>query len=73
MRVLLTGFAYLATLALVAALALLVALVVAGPHSDLLPGAVQVGVLIVGWLAVLVIPAMAARLVWRRAGKRPDP
>lgn len=71
MRVLLTGSVYLATLAVVAVLALFIVLVLAGPHSDLLPAAVQVVVLILGWLAVLVIPAMAARLVWRRAGRRP--
>ena len=72
MRVLLAGVAYLAALAVVGALALLVVMVLAGPHSDLLPGAAQGMVLIVGWLAVLVIPAMPARRVWRRAGKRPD-
>ncbi|ANX03139.1 hypothetical protein [Immundisolibacter cernigliae] len=68
----LAGVAYLAALAVVGALALLVVMVLAGPHSDLLPGAAQGGVLIVGWLVVVVIPAMAARQVWRRAGKRPD-
>ena len=51
---------------------MVVVIVLAGPHSDLLPAAAQAVVLIVGWLVVLVIPAMAARLVWRRAGKRPD-
>jgi len=71
-RALLAGVAYLAALAVVGALALLVVMVLAGLHSDLLPGAAQGVVLVVGWLAVLVIPAMAARRVWRRAGKRPD-
>ncbi|WP_448506038.1 hypothetical protein [Immundisolibacter sp.] len=68
----LAGVIYLAALAVVGALALVVVIVLAGPHSDVLPGAAQGVVVIVGWQAVLVIPAMAARLVWRRAGKRPD-
>ncbi len=73
MRVLLTGLAYLAVLAVVGVLAFCVVLVLAGPHSDVLPGAAQVAALIAGWLAILVIPALAARLVWRRTDRRSGP
>lgn len=71
MRILLTGLAYLAVAAVVGVLAFVVVVILAGPHSDLLPGAVQVVVLILGWLAILVIPVLVARLAWRRYDKRP--
>lgn len=37
----------------------------AGPHSDLLPGAVQPVVWVAGWLAVVVAPVWAAVRAYR--------
>jgi hypothetical protein len=47
-----------------------VVLVLAGPHSDLLPGALQPFVLLAGWGCVLGVPVAAARWAWRRAKSR---
>lgn len=60
-----TLLAYLVALAVTAPLALLVVLVLAGPHAGLLPHALEVAVLAAGWVAVLVLPPLAARRVWR--------
>jgi|GEM_PF-2918154 len=46
------------------------ALVLAGPHSSLLPGALQPVVLILCWAGVLVLPFAAAWLVWRRFSRQ---
>ncbi|MDP3857026.1 MAG: hypothetical protein Q8Q73_04595 [Stagnimonas sp.] len=59
---------YLVSLALVAVAAFFVVIVLAGPHSDLLPGWLSAVVLALGWLAVFVLPALLARLAWRRLG-----
>jgi hypothetical protein len=65
MRVLLTALAYVAVLAVVAAVAFFVVILLAGPHSDLLPGAPQAVVILLGWVSVLALPMLAARGVWR--------
>jgi hypothetical protein len=66
MRILATTVAYALSLALVAVGAFFVVLVLAGPHSDILPGWGGVIVLGLGWLAVLLLPAFASQVVWRR-------
>lgn len=63
-----TVLAYLLALAVTAPLALLVVLVLAGPHAGLLPQAIEVAVLAAGWVAVLVLPPLAARRVWSALG-----
>ncbi len=68
MRILATAVVYLLSLALVAIAIFFAVLVLAGPHSDLLPGWLGVFVLGVGWLAVLLLPALIAYRVWRRLG-----
>jgi hypothetical protein len=65
MRVLLTALAYVVVLAMVAAVAFFVVILLAGPHSDLLPGALQAVVILLGWVSVLALPMLAARGVWR--------
>lgn len=69
MRVLLTIATYLAALAAVAVLAFFAVMFLAGPHAGLLPHALEVVVLILGWLSVLVLPLLAAGAVWRRLRK----
>ena len=66
MRVLLTGLVYAASLAVVAAVAFFLVMLLAGPHGGMLSRGVQAIVLALGWSAVLVLPALAARSVWRR-------
>lgn len=69
MRWLLALLVYLAALAVVAVATFFVVIVLAGPHAGLLPHWAEVIVLVLGWLAVLVLPALAARKFWCRHGK----
>lgn len=69
MRILLTLAAYIAALLVVAAVAFVVVLVLAGPHAGLLPHALEVAVLILGWLSIAVVPVWVAWIVWRRTGR----
>lgn len=68
MKYLVTAAAFLATLLAVGATTLVIVIVFAGPHSDLLPPPLQVVVFIAGWVAVLGIPILVARAVWKRVG-----
>lgn len=45
-------------------------MLLAGPHSSILPGLLQPVVLLLGWLAFLVVPLWIARAAARRAGCR---
>ena len=60
---------WLATLVLVTVVAFVAVIVLAGPHAGLLPQWAEAVVLGLGWLAVLVLPVLAARKVWRRPGR----
>ena len=73
MRVISTALAYLLALPVVAAIAFVVVLVLAGPHAGLLPHWLEAAVLALGWLAVLVAPALVARKVWRSFGEPASP
>jgi ABC-type nickel/cobalt efflux system permease component RcnA len=73
MRLLLTIATYLATLAVVAVVAFFVVIFLAGPHAGLLPHALEVVVLILGWLSVLVLPFLGAWAAWRRLNKSSGP
>lgn len=57
---------YLVALVVVAVVAFSAGIFLAGPHAGLLPHALEVLVLILGWLSVLVLPIWAAWAVWRR-------
>jgi hypothetical protein len=63
-RILLTCAAYLISLLLVSAISFFVVIILAGPHAGLLPAWLEMVVLFLGWLAVIVIPIMAAIRVW---------
>lgn len=67
-RVLLTVIAYIGSLAIIAVIAFFVVIFLAGPHSGLLPSWLEGAVLVLGWLAVLIMPVLVARRVWRRFG-----
>jgi hypothetical protein len=49
---------------LVSAISFFVVIILAGPHAGLLPAWLEMVVLFLGWLAVIVIPIMAAIRVW---------
>jgi hypothetical protein len=72
-RLFITILAYALSLVVVAAVAFVVVIVFAGPHSGLLPGWLEAVLLGLGWLAVLILPALAAFAVWRRMGRRQQP
>jgi hypothetical protein len=67
MRLVLTAIAWLGTALVLAPLCFFSVLVLAGPHSSILPSRIQPAVLLIGWLIFLVVPVLAARAAWRRA------
>ena len=69
MRWLLALLAWLGSLVLLAPLCFFAAIVLAGPHSSILPSFLQPLVLVSGWAIVLVVPVWVARVVWRRVGR----
>ena len=71
-RLFLAMLAYITTLAVVAGAAFIVVMMVAGPHAGLLPHWLEVLVMLLGWLAVLLVPFLLARRVWRRLGSKPQ-
>jgi hypothetical protein len=70
-RPLLTFVAYVISLILTAGISFVVVIFLAGPHAGLLPPWLEVVVLCLGWLAILVVPFLAAAKVWRRLGATP--
>lgn len=68
MRIVWTLLAYLVSLAVVGAVSAVAVLFLAGPHAGLLPAPLESLVLIQGWLAVVVLPILAARRTWNRGG-----
>lgn len=67
-RVLITVAAYFLTLLIVAVVAFVIVMSLAGPHAGLLPHAMEVVVLVLGWLCVLLLPFWGAWLVWTHLG-----
>jgi hypothetical protein len=61
-----TAAAYLVSLAVISPVTLFVVLLLAGPHSDLLPSWLQLPVLVLGWAVILVAPVLISRKVWRK-------
>jgi hypothetical protein len=70
MRALAAGLAYFAALVVVAGIAFVTVIVLAGPHAGLLPPALEATILGIGWFSVLVVPVLVSRSVWRRLGRR---
>jgi hypothetical protein len=66
----LTALAFFAALLVIGVAAFVMVIVLAGPHSDMLPQSLQVMAAIAGWLAVLVLPVLVARGVWKRVKSR---
>ena len=66
MKVLITVAASLISLAVAAGLALVFVLVLAGPHSDILPSWLRPAVFVLAWMAVVAVPFIVGRSIWRR-------
>jgi hypothetical protein len=60
---------YIVAVALTGFASLFVVLMLAGPHSDLLPPSLEIAVIMLGWLFVLVAPVLAARSALLRFGQ----
>ena len=65
-RWLLTGLAWTAATLVLLPVCGFAAIMLAGPHSDLLPGVLQPAAFIVCVIVLLGVPAWIARAVWRR-------
>jgi hypothetical protein len=53
-------------LCIVAPVAFLIVLFLAGPHAGLLPELLEAVILVAGWISLLLVPVWVARKVWRR-------
>jgi hypothetical protein len=73
MRIALTIIAGLVAAAVLAPVCFFAALILAGPHSSLLPSFIQPVVLVVGWIIFLATPMWIASRVWRRLTPAPPP
>ena len=69
MKILATVLTYFFSLIVIACIALIVVVVLAGPHAGLLPYWLEVVVVVAGWLSILILPALFARKVWRHFKK----
>jgi hypothetical protein len=71
-RLALVAAAWLLCSALLAPICFFAAVILAGPHSSVLPSIVQPVVLVLCWIVFLAVPLLVARRVWRRT-KLPPP
>jgi hypothetical protein len=68
-RVLIAFIAWTAAFAVLAPVCFFVVVLLAGPHSSILPSAMQPAVWVLGWLVLLGLPVVAARRAWVRTGR----
>ena len=69
MRWTLAAVVWIVTAAVLAPVCFFAVIILAGPHSSMLPSIVQPAVLLTGWLIFLVTPVLLARAVWLRASR----
>jgi hypothetical protein len=69
-RWLITLSVFIASLAVSAVVGFYIAVVLVGPHSDLLPEPMRVPVGLLVWAGVLGVPAWLARKAYRASGPR---
>lgn len=69
MRWFLTILAWVIATAVLAPVCFFGALVLAGPHSSLLPSFLQPLALALAWGALLLVPIVVARVTWMRLGR----
>lgn len=58
--------AWLVSAAVLGPVIFFVVILLAGPHSSMLPSVIQPAVLVIGWVVFLAGPVFIARSVWRR-------
>ena len=66
MRWVLAMLAWLVATAVLGPVSFFVVILVAGPHSSMLPSTIQPLVLITGLVVFFAVPVLVARSVWRR-------
>ena len=64
-RWMLTLVVWAVSTAVLAPVCFFAVLILAGPHSDLLPGFMGGPMLILGWVTFLGVPIRSARVVWK--------
>jgi hypothetical protein len=64
---LLAMIVWIVSTAVLAPILFVLVVVLAGPHSSVLPSAIQPAVLFLGWATLLAAPAWIARKVWFRS------
>jgi molybdate transport system substrate-binding protein len=69
MRLILTALAWLVSAAVLAPICFFGAIILAGPHSSMLPSLMQPVVLLYFWVVFLAGPIVLARFAWRRLGR----
>ena len=69
MRVVVTAAAYLVSVAVFAPALFFIVILLAGPHSSMLPSMVQPAVVLVALAMLVTVPALIARGVWRRLSR----
>lgn len=72
-NLLIVVLAYLAALAVIVPIAGFAVLVLAGPHAGILPSVLEPVAALLGLAAVVLLPALIARSVWRRLRRHPPP
>jgi hypothetical protein len=65
-RWLLAIVTWIVSTAILAPVCFVAVIILAGPHSSMLPSVIQPAVLLAGWIVVLAAPFWAARKVWQR-------
>lgn len=69
MRVVIVLLVWLATTALVVPAMFFAGMILAGPHSSVLPEWLQPGALLLCWVLVVLVPAFVARAIWLRLSR----
>lgn len=69
MRLILTALAWIVSAGVLAPICFFGAIILAGPHSSMLPSIIQPAVLLFFWIVFLAAPIVVARFVWRRLGR----
>ena len=68
-RVIVTGIVWAATTAVLAPICFFGTILLAGPHSDILPSILQPAVVLLALALLLAVPLWLARRVWIRTGR----
>ena len=66
-RWLIAFLVWLVSTAILAPVLFIVVVVLAGPHSSVLPGAIQPAVLVLGWITLIAAPLWMARRTMLRS------